>query len=634
MSQPNQFSLLKQRRFAPFFWTQFLGAFNDNLFKTALIVVITFDAISWTTMEPSLVTNLIPGLFILPYVLFSATAGQLADKFDKAGLTRCVKWLEVGIMSIAGIGWMTHNLWLLVAAVVGMGLHSTLFGPVKYAYLPQHLKKEELIGGNGVTEMGTFVGILAGEILGAILVVMQPHGILFEAGATIVVAVIGLLASYRIPVSPAPAPELKVSWNFVAESFRNIHFSSKNRVVFQSMLGNSWFWFYGAVLLAQFPVYSKDYLHGDHGVFVLLLTVFSLGVGAGSLLCERLSGGKVEIGLVPFGSIGLTIFGADLYFASVAFGVHGAALAGTAVDAWTLMAQPGVWRILFDILMIGMFGGFFIVPLFALIQLRADPQHLSRTIAGMNILNALFMVAAAGMAIVLLGQGLSIPELFLVTALLNALVALYIFSLVPEFLMRFLAWLLIHTVHRVRTIDAERIPSEGAAVLVCNHVSYVDAIVIGAASPRPIRFVMDHRIFKLPLLGWIFRTARAIPIAPAKEDPWLMEKAYVDIAQALHEGELVCIFPEGQLTRTGEINPFKGGIAKIVERSQVPVIPMALRGLWGHLLSRNTENIFGRTFHKGLRSRLALAVGLPVAPQDVTPEGLQQQVAALRGDWK
>ncbi|MET0321027.1 MAG: MFS transporter [Duganella sp.] len=641
MSQPNQFSLLKQRRFAPFFWTQFLGAFNDNLFKTALIVVITFDAVSWTDLTPSLVTNLIPGLFILPYVLFSATAGQLADKFDKAGLTRCVKWLEVAIMTVAGIGWITHHLWLLVAAVVGMGIHSTLFGPVKYAYLPQHLKKEELIGGNGVTEMGTFVGILAGEILGAVLVVQQPHGLLFEAGATIFVAVIGLLASYRIPVSPAPAPELKVSWNFAAESLRNLRFSSKNRVVFQSMLGNSWFWFYGAMLLAQLPVFSKDYLHGDHGVFVLLLTVFSLGVGSGSLLCERLSGAKVEIGLVPFGSIGLTVFGADLYFASNAFAASGAGsaasvagMAGTAIDAFTLMTQPGVWRILFDFLMIGMFGGFFIVPLFALIQLRADPAHLSRTIAGMNILNALFMVAAAGTAIVLLGQGLSIPELFLVTALLNAVVAVYIFSLVPEFLMRFLAWLLIHTVHRVHTVDASRIPAEGAAVLVCNHVSYVDALVIGAISPRPIRFVMDHRIFKTPFLGWIFRTARAIPIAPAKEDPWLMEKAYVDIAQALHEGELVCIFPEGQLTRTGEINPFKGGIAKIVERSQVPVIPMALRGLWTHLLSRNKEHKFERAFRNGLRSRLALAVGEPVAPQDVTPDGLQAQVAVLRGDWK
>jgi 1-acyl-sn-glycerol-3-phosphate acyltransferase len=224
--------------------------------------------------------------------------------------------------------------------------------------------------------------------------------------------------------------------------------------------------------------------------------------------------------------------------------------------------------------------------------------------------------------------------MFLATALMNAVVAIYIFSLVPEFLMRFLAWMLIHTIHRVKTVDVERIPEEGPAVLVCNHVSYVDAIVIGAASPRPIRFVMDHRIFNTPFLGWIFRTAKAIPIAPAKEDPWLMEKAFIDIAKALHEGDLVCIFPEGKLTSTGEMNEFRGGIAKIVERSKVPVIPMALRGLWGSLLTRDPSNLFERSFARGIRSQLALAVGQPVAPDQATPENLYQQVLALRGDWK
>ncbi|MES2740492.1 MAG: MFS transporter [Pseudomonadota bacterium] len=628
MSQSSQFALLSQRRFGPFFWTQFFGAFNDNLFKTALMVILAYEAASWTSLSASLVTNLIPGLFILPYVVFSATAGQLADKFEKSGLARFVKWLELAIMAIAAAGWLTHTLPLLIAALIGMGIHSTLFGPVKYAYLPQQLKPEELVGGNGVIEMGTFVGILLGEILGAVLVVHKPWGIELVAGGTIVVAVIGLLASYRIPLTPAAAPELKVNWNPISESIRNLAFSAKNRTVFLAILGNSWFWFYGALLLAQFPVYAKDYLHGDHNVFVLLLTVFSLGIGAGSLLCERLSGRKVEIGLVPFGSIGLSLFGIDLYFASVAY------VNTELVGVSELLAQHGVPRILFDVLMIGVFGGFFIVPLFALIQTRCDPKHISRTIAGMNILNALFMVGAAGLAIVLLGQGLSIPQLFLVTAVLNALVAVYIFSLVPEFLMRFMAWLLIHTIHRVKTIDTDHIPESGPAVLVCNHVSYVDAIVIGAASPRPIRFVMDHRIFKLPLLGWIFRTAKAIPIAPFKEDPWLMEKAFIDIAKALHEGDLVCIFPEGRLTRTGEMSEFKGGIAKILERSQVPVIPMALRGLWGHLLSRGDGNVFERTFRGGLRSRLALAVGRPVAPAEATPERLFEHVAALRGDWK
>jgi 1-acyl-sn-glycerol-3-phosphate acyltransferase len=440
--------------------------------------------------------------------------------------------------------------------------------------------------------------------------------------------VVGLFTAHGIPKTPAPQPDLKVNWNPFSESIRNLRFSAGNRSVFLSMLGNSWFWFYGAIVLAQFPVYAKDYLKGDNSVFVLLLTMFSLGIGAGSLLCEKLSGRKVEIGLVPFGSIGLSVFGIDLYLASQGYSAPGE------VNAYAMVMLPGAWRIIFDVVMIGVFGGFFIVPLFALIQLRADPQHLSRTIAGMNIMNALFMVVATGVAILLLGQGFTIPQVFLATAIMNAIVAAYIFSLVPEFLMRFLAWLLIHTVHNVKTIDADRIPEEGGAVLVCNHVSYVDAIVIVAASPRPIRFVMDHRIFKTPFFGWIFRTAKAIPIAPAKEDPWLMEKAFVDIAQALHEGELVCIFPEGKLTSTGEMNEFKGGISKIIERTKVPVIPMALRGLWGHLLSRSKDGLLERAFRKGFRSQLSLAVGQPVEPHEVSPEMLYRQVAELRGDWK
>jgi len=628
MNPSNQFSLLAQRRFGFFFWTQFFGAFNDNVFKTALLTALTYEAASWTTLAPGFLNNLIPGLFILPYVVFSATAGQLADKFEKSALARYVKLFEIAIMLIAAAGWLQHDLWLLVAGVVGMGLHSTVFGPVKYAYLPQQLRPEELIGGNGIIEMGTFVGILLGEVLGAVLVVQKPWGIELVAGGTIAIAVIGWVASRGIPPTPASAPDLRINWNPLTETIRNIRFSRQNRPVFLSLLGNSWFWFYGAIILAQFPVYAKDYLHGDHNVFVLLLTVFSLGIGAGSLLCERLSGHKIEIGLVPFGSIGLSLFGVDLFPASISY------TNTLPVDLGAFLAQQGSWRILFDLVMIGVFGGLYIVPLFALIQTRCDRQHVSRTIAGMNIMNALFMVGAALVAMLLLRIGFTIPQIFLTTAILNALVAIYIFSLVPEFLMRFIAWLLIHTIHDVHAVDTDRIPEEGAAVLVCNHVSYVDAIVIMAASPRPIRFVMDHRIFKIPLLSWIFRTAKAIPIASAKDDRWLMEKAYVDIAQALHEGELVCLFPEGKLTSTGDMSEFKGGIRKIIERSPVPVIPMALRGLWGSMLTRGEGNPFGRSFRRGPWSKLSLAVGLPLAPELATPEALQERVLALRGDWK
>jgi 1-acyl-sn-glycerol-3-phosphate acyltransferase len=624
----NQFSLLRQRRFGPFFWTQFLGAFNDNVFKTALLTILTYDALSWTAMDVGLLNNLIPGLFILPFVLFSATAGQFAEKFEKSRLTRYVKVLEICIMAVAGFGWMTHNLWLLVAAIVGMGLHSTLFGPVKYAYLPQQLKAEELIGGNGVIEMGTFVGILLGEVLGAVLVVQKPWGLALVASATFGVAVLGWLASLRIPLTPASDPDLKISANPFAEMARNLRFSRGNRPVFLAMLGNSWFWFYGAILLAQFPLFAKAYLHGDHNVFVLLLTAFSLGIGIGSLSCERLSGRKIEIGLVPFGAIGLSIFAVDLYFAGSGY------TNTTPVGIYGFVAQHGSLRILFDCVLIGLFGGFYVVPLFALIQTRCDRKHLSRTIAGMNILNALFMVAAALLAMLMLRAGLNIPQIFLATAILNALVAAYIFSLVPEFLMRFLAWLLIHTVYRVHSFGTEHLPRHGAAVLVCNHVSYLDALVIMAVSPRPIRFVMDHAIFTFPVLSWLFRAARAIPIAPAREDEQVLARAYDEIADALRDGDLVCIFPEGKLTRDGAIDAFRNGIARIVEQTPAPVIPMALRGLWGGLFSRSRHNPFERAFRGGPFSRLELAVGAPIAPEYATPALLQQKVGELRGDSK
>jgi len=628
MKPTNQFHLLLQRRFAPFFWTQFLGAFNDNVFKTALLTVLTFDALSWTTMDVGQLNQLIPGLFILPFLLFSASAGQIADKVEKGRLARTVKLLEICIMCVAALGWYSHQLWLLIAAIAGMGLHSTLFGPVKYAYMPQHLKKEELVGGNGIVEMGTFVGILLGEVIGAVLIAHKPWGIHAVALGSIGVAMLGCLMSWKIPASPAPVPNLVMNWNPFTETVRNLRFSSQNRTVFLALLGNSWFWFYGAIVLAQFPQYAKNYLHGDHGVFVLLLMVFSIGVGAGSLLCERLSGHKIEIGLVPFGAIGLTLFGIALYFSS------GYYVNTTSVDIVGFVQQVGSLPILLSITLLGLFGGLYIVPLFALIQTRCDPTHMSRTIAGLNILNALFMVIAALSAMVMLKFGFSIPQLFLMTACLNGLVAIYIFSLVPEFLLRFLVWILIHTIHRVQGIELDRIPEKGAAVLVCNHVSYLDALVIAACAPRPIRFVMDYRIFNTPLFSWVFKTSKAIPIATAKENPWIMEHAFVDIAKALHDGELVCIFPEGGLTKDGEMKPFKNGIQKILDRTPVPVIPMALRGLWGSIYSRNSGNPFHRSFRRWLFSKLELVVGEPVSSEMASPEFLQEKVQLLRGQWR
>ena len=624
----SQFGLLSTRRFAPFFGTQFLGAFNDNLYKNALIVLLTFQAASWTTLTPEVLTNLAAGIFILPFFLFSATAGQLADKYDKAKLARLVKLLEIVIMGVAWLGFSMHSLEVLLAALFLLGLHSTLFGPVKYAILPQQLREDELVGGNALVEAGTFVAILIGTLAGGLLAGAAGHPS-WVAYAGLVIAALGYLCSRGIPAAPAPVPGLVVSLNPLSETWRNIGFARENRTVFLSILGISWFWLYGALFLAQFPAYAKNVLGGSETSVTLLLAVFTIGIGLGSLLCERLSAGHVEIGLVPFGSIGLTLFGIDLAFASPAL-----LPAGAPLPLAGLLGLHTTWRVLFDLFALGLFGGFFIVPLYALIQLRSAPEQRARIIAANNILNALFMVCGSLAAAGMLGNGISIPVLFGIAALCNAAVAIYIYSLVPEFMLRFIAWLLVHSVYRLQQKGLTNIPEEGAAVLVCNHVSFVDPIVIAAASRRPIRFVMDYRIYRTPLINFVFRHMHAIPIAPARDDPAMMEAAFEAVASALEAGELVAIFPEGRITDTGDLYPFRPGVQRIVGRTPVPVIPMALQGLWGSFFSRKDGPAMSKPLRRGMFSRIALVVGTAIVPAAATPEHLQEVVADLRGEWK
>jgi len=625
----SQFRLLRERRFAPFFWTQFLGAMNDNVFKIGFTSLVTYQAARFSGVNADTAAFLISAIFILPFVLFSATSGQIADKYDKAMLTRFVKTFEIGVMLVGGAGFWLHNAVLLYLCTFLMGVHSTVFGPVKYAYLPQHLDKSELVGGNGMVEMGTFVAILFGTILGGAAAGSDAHGAAILAFGCVAIALIGRVASGFVPPSMPSQPDLRINWNPISETWRNLKLARQNRTVFLSLLGISWLWFVGATFLSSFFRFAKDVLSANPDVVTVLLATFSIGIGTGSLLCERLSKKRIEIGLVPLGSIGISVFAIDLFFASHALpGVTHLLTVGE------FMAMHAHWRVLADLFLLAMFGGFYSVPLYALIQSRSQPSHRARIIAANNILNSLFMIVSALMAVALTSAGVGIPGLFLVTALLNVVVAIYIYSLVPEFLLRFVAWLMVHTFYRMRLVHAERIPEEGAAVLVCNHVSYVDAIVIMAESPRPIRFVMDHRIFRAPLVGWLFRHAKAIPIAPAHEDPEMLKRAYEACAKALDDGDLVCIFPEGKLTRTGEMNPFRHGVAEILRRKAVPVVPMALRGLWGSFWSRSTDARFPRPLQKGVMSRLTLAVGEPLEPAEATPERLQQVVTELRGARK
>ncbi|SDD06544.1 hypothetical protein SAMN05216345_105438 [Cupriavidus sp. YR651] len=633
MSQQSQFRLLGVRRFAPFFWTQFLGAMNDNVFKVAFTSLVTYHTALFEGVDAHSAAFLISAIFIAPFVLFSATSGQIADKIEKSRLIRLVKSLEIGIMLLGLAGFAWHSAPLLYVGTFLMGLHSTLFGPVKFAYLPQHLDSTELVGGNGLVEMGTFVAILIGTLLGGELAGVTRGGMvvgpLYVGIVCVTIAVAGRAVSQRVPLSPAPQPDLRINWNPFTETWRNLALAHERRVVFQSLLGISWLWFLGATFLTSFFSFAKDVLGGDQNVVTLLLAMFSVGIGTGSLLCERLSGRHVEIGLVPFGSIGMTVFAVDLYLST-----HGQTAGPALTGIGGFLAYPGHWRVLVDLFCVAMFGGFYSVPLYALIQSRCAPTHRARIIAANNILNSFFMIGASLLGVFMTQAGYTIPQLFLVVGLLNAVVAIYIYTLVPEFLLRFIAWILVHTVYRLRRVNAERIPDQGAAVLVCNHVSFADAVVLMAASPRPVRFVMDHNIFKVPLLSWFFRQAKAIPIAPAHEDPEMLARAYDAVAAALEDGDLVCIFPEGKITATGDVNPFKSGVQQIIRRTPVPVVPMALRGLWGSFFSRKGAPAMSRPFRRGILSRLELVVGEPVAPDAATPEALQQMVLALRGDWK
>lgn len=626
MSRSNQFDLLRTRRFAPFFATQALGAFNDNAFRQAMVVLVAFH-LGLADAEVGFYSNLAPALFILPFFLFSASAGQLAEKYEKTRLIRFVKLFEIAAMALAAYAFHARNVSLLLGVLFLMGLHSTLFGPIKYAILPQALKSEELVGGNGLVEMGTSLSILFGMIAGGSLMALAGIGPTAASILVLGVAVAGYLVSRAIPAAPPTAPDLRFNWNPFTETARALGFVARNRTVFNSVLGISWFWFFGGVFTAQLPNYTKLYLGGTESVAILVLALFSVGVGVGSLLCERLSGHKIEIGLVPLGSIGLTLFGVDLYFARPEQAVaHG-------LGALAFLAAPGGWRIALDLTLLGVFAGFYIVPLFALVQSRAERSELSRVIAGNNILNALFMVAAAGLGIGLAAAGFSIPQIFLTVALLNALVAIYIYTLVPEFLMRFLSWILVKTLYRVETDGAERVPEEGPALLVCNHVSFMDPLVIMGIVRRPTRFVMYYKIFEIPLLKFIFRTAKAIPIAGAKEDAALLERAFDEIDRALADGELVCIFPEGGITRDGEIAPFRPGVERILARRPVPVVPIALRGLWGSVFSRRDSALGRARLPRRFWSRIAVAFGAPLPAAECDAGTLERRVRELRGDW-
>ncbi len=623
----SQFGLLRSRRFLPLFVTQFLGAFNDNVYKNSLILLIAFYLVDKLQTSTDLLINLAAMLFILPYFLFSATAGQIADKIDKAVLIRHVKTAEIFIMCLGAAAFYFESMLGLFLLLFLMGTQSAFFSPAKYSLLPQHLHEEELVGGNAHVEMGTFCAIVLG-LLAANFLTAMPNREIMIGVSVIVLALIGRLASSFIPSAPPPSPQLKLNKNVWQQTRKIMAYARVDHAVFHSIVGVSWFWFFGSVWLTQIPNFSRNDLHGSADVTTLILCMFSVGIAVGTMLCERLSGKKVELGLVPLGAAGLSLASIHLYFALPL--ASDKELLGVA----EFLALPGTWRILIDLVLIGAFGGFFIVPLMALVQQRTPVEQRAQVIAANNIINALFMVSAAILGMVALEYaGLSIPQLFLVIALMNIAVAVFVFSRVPEFGMRFLIWMLSHTMYRVQHENLDAIPEEGGALLVSNHVSYVDALLLAGACRRPIRFIMFKPIYDIPVLNFIFRTGKAIPIISQHVDQEAYEAAFDEIAAGLEKGDLLCIFPEGKLTLDGNINEFKTGVEKIISRTPVQVMPLALKGLWGSFFSHRDGQAF-TTLPRRFWSRMTIVAGEAIAPERVSASDLQQQVELLRGEFK
>ncbi len=596
------FALLRSTRFSPLFWTQLLGAFNDNLLKAALIVAVTFGSLA-THQEPATLVNLATALLVAPFFLFSALAGQLSDRFDKSKLIFGLKVAEVGIMLLAALGFYLQSLPMLLTSLFLMGTQSALFGPMKYAILPQHLEDEELLAGNSLIEMGTFLAILSGTLGGSFLAALEG-GQTYCAVGLVVAAIVGAVQAFRIPTAPGQE-SAAIDLNPIRSTLQTVKIGQRDRSVWWSILGSSWFWLIGAVVLGQLPALAEKVSESPQAL-TALLAAFSLGVAAGSIACERLSHGKIELSIVGPAAI---LLGLALLWMASASTLLIAALATAAVGAA---------------------GGVFIVPLYAHMQREAEDNERSQVVAANNIVNAVFMVAGAGYAAYRLGAGASLSELFVelaIAQLLSGAVALYATRL--RFVQRLIGFMM-RIFYKIDLRDFEdHVPEKGAAIVICNHESFADAFAFGGFLKRPVRFVMDHRMAKLPGMKRFFRFARIIAIAPKSESDDVLQKALAEIDQALADGEVIALFPEGRCSRDGLVGDFRRGIERILEKRPVPVIPFAVRGFFGGFFAygENGEKPMRRLPRRG-RSPLRVAGGAPLGP-DLRAEDYRAAVVAL-----
>ncbi|CCN35690.1 putative Permease of the major facilitator superfamily fused with 1-acyl-sn-glycerol-3-phosphate acyltransferase [Vibrio nigripulchritudo SO65] len=623
---PNQHpSLMRQKRFLPYFITQFFGAFNDNIFKNVLLLFVAFAGAEALPISSNLFINLAAGLFILPFFLFSASAGVLADKYEKSAYIRKVKLAEIGIMTLGAIGFVTQSYLILLILLFLMGTQSAFFGPVKYALLPQHLKRDELVSGNALVETGTFLAILLGT-LGAGVIASADNSTIVAAICVVSFALCGYVASRSIPEAAPTAPEVEFKWRPVSQTKHTLAIAKRDRVVFQAIMAISWFWFLGASYLTQFPNYTKLHLNGNESAVSFLLALFSVGIAIGSMACDRISKHKLEPGIVPVGSFGISVFG--IMMASFT-----PDSLPEFADFTSFLTYPALWPVFFSLLMLGASGGLFIVPLYTLMQTQAREDERAQIIAANNIYNSIYMVGSAILGIVCLSVlELSIPTLFLLLAVVNIFVAIYVYWQAPMFFSRIALWMFTHTMYRVKHKNLDNIPKEGGALIVCNHVSYMDALLMIGACKRQIRFVMEEEYAHFKPIKTLLENGGVIAIDGTNSRS--VRQAFTQVKEALSKGEVVCIFPEGRLTNDGDMNPFMRGMDLILRRSPVPVIPMALKGLWGSYFSRSKDGRACHGFPRRFWSRVEIEAGTPVQPDNASTEYMFEQVSALRGDWK
>ena len=586
----NQFDLLKTRRFLPLFITQFLGAFNDNVYKNALVILITYVVAEQAGLNSQIMVTAAAGIFILPFFLFSATAGQLADKYEKAFLIRIIKFVEILLMIGATVGFYMGDVWLLMAILFLMGTQSTFFGPIKYGILPEKIEEDELIGGNGLIEAGTFISILLGTLVGGLLILTE-NGIPLISGMVILIAVLGWVSSFYIPKGQPASPALKVNHNFLRETWEIVSHARQNREVFLSILGISWFWLVGATFLAQFPTYSKDIIGGNEQLVTLFLSIFTIGIGLGSLLCNQILKGEVEATFVPLGIIGVTVFTVDLYFASQQMFISADS---KLIGAGAFLSHLSSWRILGDMFMISVSSGVYIVPLYAIIQARSEPNYRSRIIASNNILNALFMVISALGAMAMLTLGFNVNQVFLTIAIVNGAVAVYACQLLPAALLKSILYWIFNSFYKVEVKGMGNFKSvqDEKVIIVANHLSYLDATLLATYFPSHLTFAINTKVAQHWLVRPFLKLIETFPLDPTNP------MAAKSLIESIKDGNRVVIFPEGRITVTGALMKVYEGSGMIADKSGAHIVPVRIDGAQYSHFSRMKGNIRTRWFPK------------------------------------